>query len=122
MAASHNDSFQLSQDSVFQNRVQAALLSACVAISNEGWTIAFHRERSQFCSQILANTNSNINYVILFTNAVATDSNILSDATQAGTVVLTPANRAAQAALVTDAHIDTAISSMFNSFIREPAN
>jgi hypothetical protein len=60
--------------------------------------------------------------VQLFSNAVATDASVIGDATQAGTVALTAGNRAAQSALVTDAHIDTAIASMFNSFIREPGS
>lgn len=123
MAASFSDMFQLSQDTTFQNRVQSALLSTCVAVSNEGWSVAFHRERATFCSQVLSFTGSGTNpYVALFANAVATDTNCIADATQAGTVVLTSGNRAAQAALVTDAHISAAISSQFNSFIREPAN
>lgn len=122
MAISHNDRYQLAQDATFQNRVQAALLSACVSIANEGWAVAFHRERASFVSQILSNTNVNINYPIMFTNAVSTDSTVISDATQAGTVSLTTGNRAAQAALVTDAHIDAAISAEFNAFIRVPSN
>lgn len=122
MAASHNDSYQLSQEPTFQNRVQVSLLAACVAISNEGWGVAFHRERSTFASQVLISPNTPTNYVGLFTNTVANDSTCLADATVGGTVSLTSGNRAAQAALVTDAHIDAAIASQFNSFIREPAN
>jgi hypothetical protein len=122
MAASRNDSFQLAQDVTFQNRVQSSLLAACVSISNEGWAVAFHRERSQFVSQVLSNKTTQSDTVILFSNTVAVDANVLADATQAGTVALTSGNRAAQAALVTDAHIDTAIASQFNSFIREPGN
>lgn len=118
-----NDSYQLSQDPVFQNRVQAALLTASVAISNEGWTVAFHRERASFAVQILAGSGgAQAGFVTLFTNAVATDTTCLSDATQAGTVQLTSANRGAQALLVTDVHINNAVSAMFNSFIREPQN
>jgi hypothetical protein len=120
MAASHSDSYQLSQDTTFQNRVQAALLAACISIVNEGWAVVFHRERSQYAAQIMSATANQSAYVALFANAVATDATCLSDATQAGTVVLTTGNRAAQAALVTDAHIDTAISSMFNAFIKAP--
>lgn len=123
MAASHSDSFQLSQDPTFQGRVGASLYSACVSIANEGWTIAFHRERYNFVVQILTATLNaqGLNpWSFIFTNTVATDANVLSDATQAGTVVLTTSNRAAQAALVTDAHIDSAISSQFNGYIREP--
>jgi hypothetical protein len=122
MAVSYNDKYLLSQDATFQNRVQASLLSACVAIANEGWAIAFHRERAQRCTEILQSPNAPMNWVQLFTNTVANDATVIADATQAGTVAITTANRAAQAALVTDAHIDAAISSQFNAFIREPGN
>lgn len=122
MAASHSDSFQLSQDSTFQGRVQQALVAACISIANEGNTVAFHRERARYVVQILSSTNALSAGMTLFTNSVSTDATCLSDATQAGTVVLTSGNRAAQAALVTDAHIDSAISSQFNAFILEPAS
>lgn len=122
MAVSHNDKYHISQEPTFQNRVQASLVAACIAIANEGWTVAFHRERSTFATMILQGPTTPINYVQLFANAVATDATVASDATQGGTVALTAGNRAAQSALVTDAHIDSAISSQFNSFVREPAN
>lgn len=123
MAASRSDEFILSGDTTFQGRVQASLLAACVAIANEGWTTAFHRERARFVSIILqATSNPQTNYVQLFTNSVSTDPTVIADATQGGTVVLTTANRAAQAALVTDAHIDSAVSAQFNCFIVVPGN
>lgn len=121
MAVTHKDKYTLSVDPVFMNRVQAALIGACVSIANEGWAIAFHRERATFAATILNNPNGSPNWAQLFCNSVSTDSTCISDATQAGTVVLTGANVAAQAALVTDAHIDAAISAEFNAFIRVPA-
>lgn len=121
MVATHNDSYQIAQDPVFQNRVQAALAKICVDIANEGWAVAFHRERQGFAAQILANTNVNIDYTKMFANAVSTDTTVLSDATQAGTVAVTAGNRATQSALVTDAHMDTAISAEFNAFFRVPS-
>lgn len=122
MAVSYSDKYQLSQEPTFQNRVQASLVAACIAIANEGWTVAFHRERSGFATQILQGPTTPTNYVQLFSNAVATDATVIADATQAGTVAIIAGNRVAQSALVTDAHIDSAISSQFNSFVREPAN
>lgn len=122
MAVTHNDKYQLSQEPTFQNRVQASLVAACIAMANEGWAVAFHRERSDFANRVLLSPNgSNANYVQLFSNVVATDTNVIGDATQAGTVALTSGNRATQQALVTDAHIDNAISSVMNAFIREPS-
>lgn len=122
MAASRNDSYQLSLDATFQNRVQASLISACVSIANEGWAVPFHRERATFVSQVLSSKTSQADTVLLFSNSVSTDTTVLADATQGGTVALTTGNRVAQTALVTDAHIDNAIASQFNSFIREPGN
>lgn len=122
MAVSQSDKYQLSQEATFQNRVQASLVAACVSISNEGWAVAFHRERADFATRVLGSQNGTPNYVTLFSNAVATDTNVINDATVGGTVPITAGNRAAQQLLVTDAHIDSAVSSMFNSFIREPAN
>lgn len=122
MAVSHSDRYLLGTDATFQNRVQASLVSACISISNEGWTVAFHRERANFAADILQNPFTPKNYVGLFASAVATDANCIADATTGGTVAITTGNLAAKAALVTDAHIDTAIASQFTSFIRVPAN
>ena len=93
-------------------------MATCVSIANEGWAVAFHRERAAFVTLVLANPS---NYVPLFSNTVATDSTVISDATQAGTVAITGGNAATQGALVTDAHIDAAIAAEFNAFIRVPA-
>ena len=59
-------------------------------------------------------------YKVLFADMIATDANVLADATQAGTVALTSGNVATQAALVTDAHMDAAVSSEFNTFLVLP--
>src|SRR6266576_1942749 len=114
MAVTHKDRYTLSTDPTFKTRVQAALVAACVSIANEGWSVAFHRERSDRAANILSGPSSPLDWVQLFTNSVATDTTCISDATAAGTVALTSANVAAQAALVTDAHIDSAISAEFN--------
>lgn len=122
MAVTYNDKYQLAQEPTFQNRIQASLVAACVSISNEGWGVPFHRERATFAAQVLLSPTSPTNYVQLFANAAANDASVIGDATAAGTVALTAGNRATQQALVTDAHIDTAIAAAFNSFIREPAS
>lgn len=125
MAASFSDAAILAGDPTFQARVGASLFTNCQNIGSEGYTIPFHRERATFVVQIF-NTPLNAQGVnpfsIIFANTVATDTSVLADATQAGTVVLTTSNRAAQAALVTDAHISNAISAQFNSYIREPSS
>lgn len=117
-----SDQWQLSQDPTFQGRVQASLIETCVAIGTEAWTVPFHRERSTFAATILSAAGGQSPYVTLFSNSVSTDPTCISDATQAGTMVLTTNNRAAQAALVTDAHIAAAISGQFNSFFRCPGS
>lgn len=118
MAASYSDKYTLTTDPTFQHRVQQAMTQACQNIQTEGWLTPFHRERSRYCAQIL---NSPGTYLPLFVNVVANDSAVISDATAAGAVVLTAANVAAQAALVTDAHMDNAVSANFNSFFPTPA-
>ncbi len=121
MAASFNDAYQLSQDATFQNRVQAALLTYCTVVASEGWSVPFHRERAGFVSQVMSSQTTQQSMVTLFANSAATNATVLADATQAGTVVLTSGNRAAQAALVTDTHLSNAIASQFDAYIREPA-
>lgn len=119
MAVSHKDRYQLSQDTTFLSRVQAAMITACVAISNEAYTPSFPG-RHNFAAQILNAPNGNPNWAQLFCNTAATDAAVIGAATVAGTVPLTPANVAAQAANVTDAQIDAAVSGQFNAFIRVP--
>lgn len=93
------------------------MIAASIAIYNEGWGVAFHRERQSLAVSIMTSPEL---WKPLFANGVATDTNCISDATQAGTVALTGGNMATQAALVTDAHIDAAVSSQFNCFARTP--
>jgi hypothetical protein len=116
VAASRNDMYLLSQDSVFQHRVQASLMSTCVAVSNEAWS-ALHRQRQNFVAQILQSPTSMANQVTLFACLAATDTSVIADATVGGTIPLTGANTAAQSLLVTDGHIDAAISAEFNAFL-----
>jgi hypothetical protein len=120
MAASASDMYQLSLDPVFQGRVQAEVLLTCINIAAEGWAVAFHDRRAAFAQQILTTTSTPNPYFTLFSNSVSTDPSVISDATQAGTVVLTSGNRATQAALVTDTHINNAVSGQFNAYIRQP--
>jgi hypothetical protein len=119
MAASYSDQQFLAADTTFQNRVRQSMIAQGIAIKNEAVTTAFHRERETY---VVAVTNQPDVFKLIFTQSVSTNATVISDATAAGTVVLTGANAAAQAAFVTDAHIDTAISANFNSFFRTPAS
>lgn len=118
MAASRNDSYLLSQDTTFQNRVRMSMCYYSVTVMIEAWSVPFHRERQTFASQVL---NSPDTYKQLFSNLASVEPTCISDATAAGTVTITAGNVAAQAALVTDAHIDAAINTYYNSFFRTPA-
>lgn len=109
----------LAGDGTFQNRVTASLLSASVSISNEGWTVPFHRERATFAAAILSGGPQGA-YMTAFANSVATDATVIADATNSGAITLTTTNRSTAASQVTDAHIDNAISSQFNSYLRLP--
>lgn len=119
MAVSYNDKYILAQDTTFQSRVKTSLIAACLAIKSESLTTAFHRERETFLVAVMNNPEG---FKQVVANGVATDSSVIGDATAAGSVVLTTGNVATQQALVTDAHIDSAISSQFNSFFRTPAS
>jgi len=114
MPASRNDSFVLSTDGNFRNRVRTSLVAAAIAITNEGWAAVFHEQRMRLAVRIL---NSPDAFAPLFANGVATDALVIADATAGGTLALTAVNVAAQAALVTDAHIDSALSGQYNSFL-----
>jgi hypothetical protein len=118
MAYSRSDMNVLQTDAGFVGRVRASMIAQSIAITNEGWTVAFHRERDSYAVQVL---NSPDTFKQLFANAAATAPNVVTDATQGGTVVLASSNVAVQAALVTDADIDGAVTSQFNSFFRTPA-
>jgi hypothetical protein len=124
MAASFSDASILAGDPTFQARVGAGLLTFAQVVATESpTTVPFHRERDTLAVQIFTaplNAQGINPYSFLFANSVASDANVLADATQSGTVVLTAANRAAQAALVTDIHISNAIAAQFNSYVREP--
>lgn len=117
MAASRNDSNILGANPLYVNRVQSSLVAACINIFAEGTAVANHRDRVQLVHQVLSNPTSMTNYTTMFGVATATDASVLADATQAGTVPLTSGNVSTQEALVTDAHIDAAVASMFNAFV-----
>lgn len=107
-----NDSYLLSQDLTFQHRVLESAEAAEVNIHSES-TTGLTPQRDSFGKLILDNPTV---WAPLVSAAVATDSNVISDATANGTVVLTTGNAATQAALVTDTHINNAVSAMWNAF------
>jgi hypothetical protein len=117
MAISYNDKYLLANEPTFQNRVKMSLIAACIAIKNEA-VGAYHSERETFAVAVMNNPEG---FKALVANGVSTDTNVINDATATGATILTTANIAAQQALVTDPHIDTAIASQFNSFFRTPA-
>lgn len=114
MVAVHTDSFNLSLNGTFQNRVETSLVAACVAIASESTATVGHVTRRPYAATVLNGPQS---YTQQFSLAVATDTNCLSDATAAGTVPITSTNSNTQEALVTDAHIDAAVAAMFNAFV-----
>jgi len=121
MAVSYRDKYWLSQSSAFQHKVQASLMAACIAIQAEADTVAFHGERERYIAGILSSSAAFSDAVARHSIGAATDTNVINDATVNGTVALTDTATAdTGAALVTDAHIDTAISGQFNDFFRTP--
>jgi hypothetical protein len=123
MATTYNDMYWLSQDPGFQHRVQMAFLDRCFVNSAEGFTVAFHRERQRFVTQALSSPQALANQVTLVSFSVATDSNVIGDATVGGTVHPIDAATAATAGLlVTDAHLASAIAGQFNQYSMQPDN
>jgi hypothetical protein len=116
MAASLSDSNVLGVNGIFIGRVQSSLCRACVAIFAEGIAVNNHRDRVALVHQVLSNPTNLLAWATNFAMTVATDTNVLADATQAGTVVLTTGTIAAQQALATDAHINSAVDGQFNAF------
>ena len=96
------DQVTLASDTVFQGRVRQSMIAAAIAIANEAWTVALHERRARLATLIVNNPGS---YAPLFANAVATDATVQ---TSAGV----PAVQAA----VTDANINNAVTSIFNTF------
>src|SRR5262249_20276129 len=114
MPATRADQAVLSTDSTFLSRVQESMLAAAIAVSTENpLTTVAAKSRRALAKEII---NSPGTFAALFVKTVATDANVIADATVGGTVPLTAANVAAQAALVTDAHLDAAVSGQYNSF------
>ena len=114
----YSDQQLLAADLTFQSRVRQALLKGCVAIKAEDPTATpFHREREAFAVSVANNPDA---YKVLMSQSIASNTSVIGDATVGGTVPITSGNAAAQAVLVTDAHIDSAISSNFTSFFRTP--
>jgi hypothetical protein len=115
------DQAVLSTDATFTSRVKEALAQTCINIISEAVTISslqLHLSRARLAAQILNNLNGgSVNWAQTFAITVATDSATISTATANSTVVLTTANVAAQAALVTDTEILNAVSAQFNAFL-----
>lgn len=120
---STQSSANLAADPTFQNRIKAELAVQLNNIQTEAITTAglmLHVRRASLASQIMQNLNgaTGTNWPQIFAIAVATDTSVLSDATQGSTVDVTGANAASQAALVTDVHIGNAIAAQFNTFLQ----
>lgn len=119
----------LGSDPTFTQRVRSAMVTAAIAISSDGLSTGINIKRHAQVQQIM---NSPDSWKSLFSAAVATDTNVGADVlvgatpdahgnyliqtVTSGTPPVTTGNSASQAVLVTDAHITTAVASMFNSF------
>src|SRR4051794_12927291 len=114
MAVSYSDKYILSTDAGFQHRVREALLAYCAQVAGETATTPFHTTRIQRAVAVINQPDS---FMSLYANSVSMDTAVINDATANGTVVLTATNIVNQAPLVTDAHIDAAISAQFNFFV-----
>lgn len=114
MAASYNDMSVLGTNTLFIARVQAALVAGALTIAGEASSVPNHYRRVSLAVQVL---NAPASWASIFAQGVATDSNVIADATAAGTVALTAANIAAQQALATDPHINSALNVQFSNYV-----
>jgi hypothetical protein len=113
-AQSLSDKAVLGANSVFVQRVQEALLTAAIAVSSDGLTAGAVNQKRHIQAQSIM--IGSLAWSLMFAPAVATDATVIGAATQGGTVPLTTGNVVAQQALVTDASIANAVSSMYNAF------
>jgi hypothetical protein len=112
-AQSLSDKGLLWTDPAFQRRVSSAMITAAINISSDGLSAGINAKRH---AQVQAIMTSPAYWTLLFSQAVATDPTVSSQATTGGTIVLTTANLATQAALTTDTAINTAVAAQYNSF------
>ena len=112
--SSYLDQANLALDPTFQKRVQSAMVTGALTIQAESSTVANHYRRVSLSVLIL---NNPATYSALFVQSVATDASVISDATANSTVAITSGNAATQAALVTDAHILSALNNQINSYV-----
>ena len=115
-----NDQQLLSSDTTFQARARESFIGFCVStvLPASLTSTPFQREREHFCSQVLASPDS---YKIILAELAATNALVVGDATVSGTVSLATATSTAnQAALVTDVHLNNALSAAFNILLTIP--
>jgi hypothetical protein len=114
MTVTRSDMTILGDDALFVDRVRASLVLYCQGtVIGEAASTAYHDKRNAFAIAVLNSPNSFKQRVAY---SVATDSNVIGDATTGGTVALDTGNVDTEQANVADTHLDSAVSSMFNSF------
>src|SRR5438132_5487356 len=115
MAVSRSDMTILGAGALSANRVRASLVVYCNGtVVGEAASTAYHNRRYPFAISVLSNPDS---YKQRFAYVVATDTNVINDATGSGATALTTANVDAEQENVTDVHMDAAVAAAFNSFI-----
>jgi hypothetical protein len=112
-------SLNLAADATFQGRVKIRLAVQCANVVSEvisASTLNLHVRRVQLANQIEQNlTGANApSWPLIFAIIVAGDATVIGDATGGSVTDVTSGNSGTQQALVTDAHIDNAISANFN--------
>ena len=96
------DQVTLAADSVFITRVRQSIIATAVAIQNEATSTGFHQNRARLATKVM---NAPDSFSPLFAKAVATDATVQADAGSPPVQTL-----------VTDAHLNSAVSAMWNAF------
>lgn len=126
-APSLSDIGLLGIDPTFTQRCRTVMIEACINIASDGLSTGINIKRHAQVAQMMTSPDS---WKALVAAAVATDANVGADVISGASADghgnylvqevtvngVTTGNSIDQAAKVTDAHITTAVSSMFNSF------
>jgi hypothetical protein len=119
MAVQLTDMYTLSQDVLFQNRVQMALIQTCVQIiALEPEDTEKHAQREQLVLSMITSTDSLTNYTKMMAYAVATDTTTINAATSNGTISLNSGNADSQQAAIPDSAITTALGNFLDTFVQ----
>jgi hypothetical protein len=114
----YSDQAILAASAAFIARVQQAMIAACITTRSKPITPGNPQavQAKQAAASVQIRTNPQA-FKMLFAIGVATDPNVIANATQNGPLATSTVDT--QQLLVTDANIDVAIANQFNGFFTD---